>query len=99
MWRRNVGWCSKADVLTAFKVVGEEIRAKCQQFASQGFTLGEACQLATRIKEQRDLIRQVADRRNVRHARRLMRLNRALRNRLIHLMDKAGFQSSVLIFK
>ena len=95
----GIGWCSKADVLVAFKIVGEEIRAKCQRFAADGFTLGDACQLASRVKEQRELIRQFAGRRNARHARRLVRLNRSLRDRLVQLVRNAGLQTSVLIFK
>ncbi len=95
----GIGWYSKADVLLAFKIVGEEIRTKCQRFAASGFTQGDACLLAQRIKEQRDLIRQVADRRHARHARRLMRLNRTLRNRLIQMAQEAHLETSVLIFK
>lgn len=95
----GIGWYNRADVLMAFKIVGEEIRTKCQRFAANGFTQGEACQLASRIKEQRELIRQLARRRNVAHARRLMRLNRALRNRLIRVARQAGLETSVLIFK
>jgi len=98
-WPRAVGWCSRADVLTAFKIVGEEIRTKLQRFASEGLTLGQACDLARRIKDQRDLIRQVADRRNAKHARRLMRLNRKLKERLLELGKEAGLQTTVLIFR
>lgn len=95
----GIGWFNKADVLVAFKIVGEEIRTKCQRFAVEGFTQGDACLLASRIKEQRDLIRQVADRRHAEHARRLMRLNRALRNRLTRMVRQAGLETSVLLFK
>jgi len=94
-----MAWCSKADVLTAFRIVGQEIRTKCRRFAAEGFTQGDACRLARRIKDQRDLIRQVADRRSFKHARRLMRLNRALRRRLVRLVEQAGLSASVLIFK
>lgn len=98
-WPAAMGWCSRADVLTAFRIVGQEIRAKCHRFAAQGLTQGDACDLARRIKDQRDLIRQVSERRNRKHARRLMRLNRSLKRRLLRLVKQAGLQSSVLIFK
>lgn len=94
-----MGWCSKADVLVAFKVVGEEIRAKCQRYAAEGFTVGQACQLAARIKDQRELIRQLADRRNASHAKRLLRLNRAHRLRLLRLARAAGIGTEVLLFR
>jgi len=99
LWPAAMGWCTRADVLTAFRVVGQEIRAKCHRFAAQGLTQGEACDLARRIKDQRDLIRQLSDRRNRKHARRLMRLNRSLKRRLVELVQKAGLEASVLIFK
>jgi hypothetical protein len=96
---RTFGWCSKVDVLAAMKIVGEEIRSKCHRHSAGGLTLGDACQLAQRIKEHRELIRQLADRRHGRHVRRCLRLNRALRNRLLAMAARAGLDSTVLIFK
>jgi hypothetical protein len=87
------------DVLDAFRVVGREIREKCRRHAESGITMGEACELAARIKNQRELIRQLADRRNRKHARRLMRLNRRLQRRLTRLVRQAGLNPDVLIFK
>jgi hypothetical protein len=86
-------------VLTAFRIVGQEIRLKCQRFAVQGLSLGEACNLARRIKDQRDLVHQIADRRNAEHVRRLLRLNRLLRLRFLAIVDRAGLDKDVLICK
>ncbi len=96
---RRLFWCSRVDVLEAFQVVGREIRNKCHRYAETGLTQGEAFELAGRIKEQRDLIRQVADRRNIKHARRLVRLNSRLRRRVIAIAERAGLDKDVLIFK
>jgi len=86
-------------VLTAFHIVGQEIRLKCQRFAAQGLSLGEACELARRIKDQRDLVHQIADRRNARHVRRLLRLNRLLRLRFLAIVERAGLDEGALICK
>ena len=94
-----LGWFSRADVVAVFKVVGEEIRNKCQRFAREGLTQADAGELARRIKDQRDLIRQLADRRNAKHARRLMRLNRRLRKRFLAIVQKAGLNPDVLVLK
>lgn len=98
-WPRAFGWCSKEDVVIAFKAVGQEIRAKHQRLNPETLTLAEACRLAGRIKDQRDLIRQIAERRNRKHARRLMRLNRKHREKLIKVVEEAGLDPSVLLFK
>ena len=92
-------WLSRMDVLTAFRIVGQEIRSKCQRYARTGLTQLEAFDLAKRIKDQRDLIWQLADRRNRQHARRLAHLNGRLRKRLVQIVEKAGLDTSVLIFK
>ena len=62
-------------------------------------TQGDVCRLALRIKDQRDLIRQLSGRHNRKHVRRLVRLNRKHRRRLEELVDKTGLDPSVLIFK
>jgi hypothetical protein len=93
------GWFSKKDVLDVFRVVSQEIRAKCRRFASEGPTQAEACILARRIKDQRDLIRQISEKRDYKHTKRLMRLNRKHRERLVKLVEAAGLDASVLIFK
>jgi hypothetical protein len=92
-------WCSRTDVLNAFRIVGREIRTRCQRYFKEGITQAEACELARRIKDQRDLVRQLADRRNIKHARRLMRLNRRLQKRLIGIVAQAGLDKDILIFK
>jgi hypothetical protein len=96
---RRIGRLSKRDILDAFRIVAYEIRAKCKRFASEELTQAEACTLALRIRDQRELVRQLVDRRNSRHVRRLLRLNGKYRQHLIELVEKAGLESKILIFK
>lgn len=96
---RLFGWCSRSDVVAAFRVVNQEIRLKFERLNAQSLTLADACQLARRVKDQRDLIRQLADSRNRRHARRLLRLNRQHRERLLRIVQEAGLDASALLFK
>ena len=96
---RRLFWCNRVDVLEAFQVVSREIRNKCHRYTETGLTQGEAYELAGRIKEQRELIRQLADRRNIEHARRLIRLNSRLRRRVIAVVERASLNKDVLIFK
>jgi hypothetical protein len=96
---RTLGWCTREDVLIAFRAVGQEIRARCQRVGPGKLTLGEACQLARRIKDQRELIHQISDRRSRKHVRRLVRLNRRHREKVLRLAEEAGLDSQVLIFK
>lgn len=98
-WPRPFGWCSKEDVVIAFRAVSQEIRAKRRRLNPETLTVAEACQLARRIKDQRDLIRQIVDRRNRQHVRRLLRLNRDHRQKLLGLVKEAGLDPGVLIFK
>jgi hypothetical protein len=98
-WSRALGWCSKADVLVAFRAVGHEIRTKYRRLDYRTLTLADACELARRIKDQRDLIHQISDRRSRKHVRRLMQLNRRHRDRLLDLAKQAGLDTTVLIFK
>ena len=86
-------------MLTAFRVVGQEIRTKCRRYAKEGITQAQACELARRIKDQRELVRQLADRRNIKHARRLMRINKRLQKRLIGIVEQASLDKDILIFK
>ncbi len=92
-------WCSPIDVLEAFRIVGPEIRTKCRRCGVSGMTQREACELAGRIREQRELIRQLTERRNFTHARRLLRLNSRLRKRFLAIVEQAGLDRSVLILK
>ena len=88
--------CRRMDVLTAFRVVGQEIRGKCHHYAETGLTRGDAMDLAHRIKDQRDLIWQLTDARSTRHVRRLLRLNGRLRKRAVGLVERAGLNKDVL---
>ena len=91
LWERprtnRLLWCSRAEVLSAFRIVGQEIRNKCRRYAKTGLTQREAFELAGRIREQRELIRQLTDRRSTERARRLVRLNTRLRRRAIASSD------------
>jgi hypothetical protein len=98
-WPRAFGWCSKEDVLIAFRAVSQEIRTKCQRLDPETLTLTDAFQLARRIKDQRDLIHQISDKRSRKHVRRLMRLNRKQKERLLELARQAGLDTGVLVFK
>ena len=100
-WPRSrlFGWCSRIDVVRAFRAVNQEIDLKFERLEVQTITLPEAYRFARRIKEQRDLIRQITDRRNWRHVRRLVRLNRRHRERLLRLAQEAGLDTSVLLLK
>jgi len=90
---------NRIDVLHAFRIVGQEIRTKCQRYAKEGISQAEACELARRIKDQRELVRQLAGRRNIKHARCLIRINRRLQKRLIGIVEQAGLDEDILIFK
>jgi len=98
-WPQRGRRCRTLDVLLSFKIVGEEIRAKCRRLVAGRATQAEFCELALRIKDQRDLIRQITGRGNHRHVRRLVRQNRRLRQRLIELAKAAGRDGHVLIFR
>lgn len=98
-WPATFRRVNAADVIATFKVVGEEIRSKCQRFTANGLSQAHAVELARRIKEQRELIRQVAQKRNAKHARRLIRLNTRLRRRLLAIAVNAGLDTKLLILK
>ncbi|MEE8452133.1 MAG: hypothetical protein V3R99_09470 [Thermoguttaceae bacterium] len=98
-WPKALRRCRAEDVLIAFRVVGRAIRVKHRRVADGVPTQADVCQLALRIKDQRDLIRQLTGRHNRKHARRLLRLNRKHRLRLLRLVEQAGLDPSVLIFR
>jgi hypothetical protein len=91
--------CSRTDVVRAFRAVDQEINLKYARLVSNGLTLPEASELARRIRDQRELIRQLFDKRNRGHSRRLLRLNKGHRQRLLSLARQAGLDTSVLVFK
>jgi hypothetical protein len=96
---RRIGRLSKRDILDAFKIVAYEIRAKCNRFAAEGLTQAAACTLALRIRDQRELVREMVDRRTPRHAKHLLRLNGKYRKTLIELVKKTGLDPTILVFK
>ena len=97
--RKTIQRCSWADVLAAFRIVNEVIRTKCRRLATRRPTQVQVCELARRIKDQRDLVQQIDGRRAFRHVWRLIRQNRRLRNRLVRITDQWGLDSSILVFK
>ena len=100
LWRtKRLRWCSQADVLSAFQVVGREIRQKCRRFSLEGLSQADACDLAARIREQRELVRQLVDGGNARRVRHLLALNRKHRCRLLALSASHGLDAGVLHFR
>ena len=97
--RRIAGRCSRLDVVEAFRAVDQEIRSKYARFVAQGMTLSDACELGRRIRDQRELIHQIMDKRNRRHARRLLQINKRHRRRLLSLAREASLDTTVLIVK
>jgi hypothetical protein len=97
--RRPLRRCSWADVLAAFKIVNQEIRLKCRRLVTRRPTQVQVCELARRIKDQRDLVQQIDGTRAFRHVWRLLRQNRRLRSRLVRIADQWGLDSSILVFK
>jgi hypothetical protein len=96
---RRIGRLSKKDILDAFKIVAYEIRAKLKRFDTEGWTQADACTLALRIRDQRELVRQLIDRRNSKHVKRLLRLNGRYRRSLVDRVESAGLEPESLIFK
>ena len=97
--RRKVGRCSRKDVVDAFRIVWQEIRTGCQRIGPKALTQAEACRLALRVRDQRELIRELTDGRDSRHVLRLLRLNRKLRRHLVAITEQAGLNTSILIFE
>jgi hypothetical protein len=97
--RRKVGRCGRKDVVDAFRIVGQEIRTRCQRIGPKALTQAEACRLALRVRDQRELIRELTDGHDSRHVLRLLRLNRKLRQHLVAIAEQAGLNTSILIFK
>jgi len=93
----SLRYCQKEDVLVAFMAVGAEIRTKCGRFAVRGITLPEACHLARRIREQRDLLKQIVGYLNRGELKRLLRFNRKLRGRLCTMAATERLSSSVIM--
>lgn len=98
-WLSGRRRCRTFDVLLAFKVVGEEIRAGCKRLARGKPGQAELYALAMRVKEQRELIRQVVGRHASKHVRQLIRQNRRARQRVVELANAAGRDPSLLIFR
>jgi hypothetical protein len=96
---RRIGRSSKKDVVDAFRIVSCEIRNKRKRFAREWPTQAEACTLALRIRDQRELVRDMFDRRDTKHAKRLLWLNGQYRRHLIALVKEAGLDAAILVCK
>ena len=90
---------ARKDIVEAFRIVGYEIRGRLGRLDPATVTQGEVCELALRIRDQRELLRQLVDRRDRRHVRRLMGINRRYRRRLVTQAQQAGLDTQVLLFK
>ena len=97
--RRTIRRCSRLDVVAAFRIVNQEIRAKCKRLGARRPTLRQVWELARRIKDQRDLVQQIDGRRALKHTWRLIRQNMRLRNRLVQIAQRWGLDASILIFE
>lgn len=91
--------CSRKDVVDAFWIVEEEIRLRCQRLALRSLTQAEACRLALRVRDQRELVRQLTERDDARHVRCLLGLNRKLWRHVVMMAQQAGLDTVVLVFK
>jgi hypothetical protein len=98
-WQRRKSRVSRKDTLDAFRIVAYEIRRNLTKICLASFTQAEACQLARRIKDQRDLIWPMLEWRNSKHGRRLLWLNYRCRQNLIEFAEKAGLNVEILVFK
>jgi hypothetical protein len=92
-------WCSQVDIVTTFRIVGHEIRRRLHDASQAGITAAEAHELAGRIKEQRDLVHQIAGPRNAKHVRRLLRLNRSFQRRLVALAERCSIDPRMFHFR
>ena len=90
---------SKRDILDAFKIVAYEVRSKCKRFASGTLTQAEACAIALRIRDQRELVRQMVARGAIKHVRCLLRLNSQYRKDLLRMVKQARLDPNILVFK
>jgi hypothetical protein len=96
---RSLRYCRKEDVLVAFMAVSTEIRTKCGRLSLRGTTLPEACEVAGRIKEQRDLLHQIVGNLTRRELKRLLGLNRKFRRRLTMIAAAANLNASVMTLR
>jgi hypothetical protein len=97
--KRSLRYCRKEDVLLAFMAVGVEVRTKCGRLSHRGITLPEACEVAGRIKEQRDLLHQIVGNLTRAELKRLLGLNRKFRRRLTMIAAAAHLNSSVMTLR
>jgi hypothetical protein len=97
--KRSLRYCREEDVLVAFMAVSTEIRTKCGRLSLRGITLPEAYEVAGRIKEQRDLLHQIAGNMTRRELKRLLGLNRKFRKRLTMIAANADINASVMTLR
>lgn len=89
-WRSHFH-CHERDVLQAFRATGQGIRATLHGMQKdEAPTLPQAVQLADRIREQRELVRQIILRKQWKRAKHLLRINSRLREQFFALIERAG---------
>ncbi len=92
--------CQREDVLLAFLAVAKEIRSRCQCFDQRAMTQREACELSGRIKEQRNLLRLlVGEKQQRERLKKLLHLNRQLRNKVVAFAQEANLDTSAMMLK
>ncbi len=96
---RCVGRLRQDDVLIGFDAVQQEVTIKLGRLASKIPTQGEVCELADRLKEQRELVRQLSLLGGGCHIRRLIRMICHSKKKLLHLVQIAGLDPQPLSFR
>lgn len=91
--------CQQEDVLLAFMAVVKEVRSRIQHFGRRAMTQREACELAGRIKEQRNLLRQIVSETQREKIKRLLYINRRLRNKVVTIAQAANLDTSAMTLK
>lgn len=100
---RGFGWrsrfrCNEKDVLEAFHATGQGIRATLRTLESGAeSTPSLAGEIAGRLREQRELVRQIILRKHWERAKHLLRLNARLRERFLRLISQADMPADPYI--
>jgi|GEM_PF-6500593 len=82
--------CKERDVLEAFRATGQGIRSRLRRFSENQNPPLEAALIADRVREQRELVRQIIARRHWQRVRTLLRINSKTRERFVARMEQAG---------
>lgn len=91
-------WCREHDVLEAFRATAESIRTLTWS-ADEHLDTEGALYLADRLREQRELVRQVLARKKWGRARRLLHLHRLQRDRFLRVAIRHGLNAQMLALR